>query len=114
MKLAVCFFFLWLPFMHAEEQITCKVRLLGAVTRPADYELSDGKTDLFTLIEKAGGIGQSARGGQGVEIKRTVSGKVTETRIKINVAALMKEGIKSPLNLKIRNGDTITILQRVF
>lgn len=100
--------------LHAAEVDAARVFLLGQVTRPDTYMLSNGERDLYHLVSKAGGPTQAARWGQGVDIIREVGGKTEKKRHAIDVHRLMKEGASSALNRPIRHGDVVIILERVM
>ena len=91
-----------------------KVRMIGQVNAPADYEVAKSELNLHALILRAGGPTQAARWGQGVTVIRKVDGQEKKLFHKIEVFQLLKEGLESKLNIPIEPGDTVFIMERVL
>jgi protein involved in polysaccharide export with SLBB domain len=78
----------------AEQENRILINILGAVKTPGKYEVKATEMHLHALILRAGG-----------QQKRIFH--------KINVHELMKEGVDSPQNLKIKPGDMVIVMKRV-
>jgi protein involved in polysaccharide export with SLBB domain len=97
----------------AEQVDRILVNILGAVKTPGKYEVKATEMHLHALIVGAGGPSEHARFGQGVTIVRPEGGQQKRILHKINVHKLIKEGVDSPQNLKIKPGDMVIIMARV-
>ncbi len=94
--------------------LSVKVRIIGQVNAPADYEVAKTELNLHALILRAGGPTQAARWGQGVTIIRKVDGHDKKLFHKIEIFQLLKEGPESKLNIPIEPSDTVFIMERVL
>ena len=86
-----------------------QVRVVGQAVKPRTLQYRQGMTVLDVMID-VGGLSEFA-GGNRARIVRTVNGKTTEIRLRLN--DLLNEG-KIDQNLKMLPGDVLIIPQSAF
>ncbi len=111
----VLFVFIAAIGLAAPEAVsTVKVNVIGQVAAPATYEVASAELNLHSLVLRAGGPTQAARGGQGVTIIRSIDGQQKKMFHKIDVFQLLKDGAESKLNIAVQPNDVVFIMERVF
>ena len=86
-----------------------QIRVVGQAVKPSTLQYRQGMTVLDVMIE-VGGLSESA-GGNRARIVRSVNGKSTEIRVRLN--DLLNDG-KIEQNLKMLPGDVLIIPQSAF